>query len=272
MSDYHPDDFRNAIAQLPLQRGDLVFLHSHLPRFGRPALVRDKHELCQHIYDSIVERIGPEGTIIVPTFTYSFPRKEVFDVTQPAPMMGMFSEWIRTRPESVRSHDPCYSVAAVGALAEAITKDVPENAFGEDSLFDRFYKHDGKILSLSSGAGSTFAHYVERCLNVFYRFDKTFTGIIRTAGGERDAKSTIYVRYLSDDSLEAAWRAMDVEAKTQGLLAAAPVGRGEVHVISAADTFALIERTLPERPLFLTKAEELGITDPVIIPEETQQN
>jgi aminoglycoside 3-N-acetyltransferase len=148
-----------------------------------------------------------------------------------------------------------------------LTADVPENSFGPDSFFERFYHAGGKILNFNFDAGSTFVHYVERCLGVSYRFDKTFSGRIRLRGEEHQARSTIWVRYRSDNALVAAFEPIDQLAREKGVFETRPLGRGEIGLITAADTYDLIRHTLPTRPLFLTRAEALGVTTPRIVPE-----
>ena len=76
---------------------------------------------------------------------------------------------------------------------------MPENSYGEDSFFDRFYKVGGKICNFNNfDAGSTFVHYVERKLGVPYRFDKTFLGQISNGEKLKKSKGTIFVRILED--------------------------------------------------------------------------
>lgn len=269
MPDYTKNDLREALADLPLSEGDVVFSHSNLGFFGRPEGIKKADELCALFAEAVFEHIGSEGTLTVPTFTYSFPRNEVFDPDTSASNMGMFAEWVRKHPDARRSVDPSYSIAALGGSADMLTKDAPENSFAEGSFFDRFYKLGGKILNFNFDAGSTFVHYVERCLDVPYRFDKTFRGTLRLKGENRKAKNTIWVRYLSDDSLVAAFEGLDELARAEGVFHTQRLGRGEIGVITAADTYDLIARALPHRPWLLTKAEALGITEPRIVPEES---
>jgi len=75
------------------------------------------------------------------------------------------------------------------------------------------------------------------------------------------------VRYLSDDALAAAFEPFDRVARAAHKFVTRPLGRGAVGVISSRDIFELIKTTLPGRPWFLTKAEELGIANPRIVPE-----
>lgn len=258
MADYTPAELRAVLEDLPISRGDTLFSHSNLGFFGRPYGVGSSDEVCRLFVESVIERIGPEGTLVVPTFTYSFPKGEVFDPDATASDMGMFSEWVRRHAEAQRSLDPCYSVAAIGGAATGLTADTPENSFGRGSFFDRFYHAGGKVLNFNFDAGSTFVHYVERCLDVPYRFDKTFTGRILVRGEGRAERCTIWVRYKSDDALVAAFEPFDRIARQKGLFETRPLGRGEVGVISAKDTFNLIADTLSTRPLFLTRAEVLA--------------
>jgi aminoglycoside 3-N-acetyltransferase len=267
-ADYRREDLVDALARLPLNDGDVVFCHSNLGFFGRPDCARGDSAVCNLFISAIAERLGPGGTMVVPTFTFSFPRHEVFDVQQSASAMGMFAEAVRRHPGAMRTADPCYSVAALGARAAELTANMPENSFGDESFFARFFKADGKVLNFNFDAGSTFLHYVERVLRVPYRFDKSFHGILRDKGVERKATSTIWVRYVSDDSLEAAFEAFDTVARSEGCFTTLRLGRGELGVITARDCFELVAHTIERRPWFLTRAEPLGITSPRIVAEE----
>lgn len=266
-ADYSFQNLRDALAKLPLKRGDVVFSHSNLGFFGRAEEGVGRNQLCNMFLEGIMEALGESGTLVVPTFTYSFPRKKIFDPETTASEMGAFAEWIRLHKLSHRSDDPCYSVAAIGARAEEFTKCVPQNSFGPDSFFDRFYKAGGKILNLNFDAGSTFIHYIERCLMVPYRFDKTFHGLLSKRGELHSSSSTIWVRYLSDDSLEFDSKPFSQLAIDAKVFHRVSLGRGQIGVISASDSYELIVSTLPNRPLFLTRAETAGVKQPIILPE-----
>lgn len=255
------------LAGLPLTAGDIVLSHSNIGFFGRLEGAKTGAEISAVLADAILKRIGPNGTLVVPTFTYSFSAREIFDVEASGSKMGLFAEWVRKHPDAKRSADPFYSVAALGARADDLTRAVPENSFGLGSFFDRLHKAGGKFLNMNFDAGSTHVHYVERELRVPYRFDKTFTGTIREKGVERAAKSTIWVRYMSDDALAAAFEPFDKVARARGKFVTRPLGRGAIGVITAQDTFDLIKETLPSRPWFLTKAEALGVANPRIVAE-----
>jgi aminoglycoside 3-N-acetyltransferase len=264
---YDAADLRRSLSKLPLNKGDVIFTHSNLGFFGRIEGVLGNAQICQIFFEEIMAVLGENGTLIVPTFTYSFPRKQIFDSLVCPSAMGLFAEWVCCHPNSIRSEDPCYSVAAIGGNAASLVDCVPENSFGENSFFDRFYRAGGKVLNLNFDAGSTFIHYVERELVVPYRFDKTFSGVSIRKGKIQSGSSTIWVRYMSDDALEFDSKPFNKLARESDLFHVEYLGRGQIGLISAEATYKIIKQMLPKRPWFLTKAESMGVLHPKIIPE-----
>ena len=256
---YNQKDFVNALVSVGLKKGDIIFSHSNIGYFGLPEGANSVQDIFQIILNSFFDVIGSEGTLIVPTFTYSFPRQEVFDAENSVSSCGNFAEMVRQLPDSYRSEDPCISVAAVGKYAKELTCGVPENAYGDDSFFGRFYKANGVICNMNFDAGSTMVHYVERCLRVPYRFDKTFSGIVKRKDIEISKNSTIYVRDLTIKGTAVNFKPFAELAVNNGLYKISSVGRGFVGAITINNTFNLIKETLKFRPWFLTEAESLKI-------------
>ena len=172
--------------------------------------------------------------------------------------MGMFAEMVRQHPDALRSADPIFSVAAIGARAQELTANPPAECFGPGSFWERFLHLDGVVCNLNFDAGSTFVHYVERCLNVPYRFDKLFPGVL-VEGERRRKKSAVYFcQDLSNPHTGAAFEAFDHLAREQGVARSERVGRGAVVAIRARDTFDLIEARLQVDPWFLTEGPKDG--------------
>lgn len=263
---YNRNDVTAALKKLGLVKGDVVFSHSNVGFFGIPEEGKSAEVACRVVLDAFMDVLGEEGTLIVPTFTYSFPKREVFVPDETPSPCGIFTEFLRKLPGVCRSEDPCISVAAIGGRAEEFTRNVPENSYGPDSFFDRFYRAHGTICNLNFDAGSTFVHYVERALKVPYRFDKTFKGQIEKKGILYDRKSTIWVRYVSSEHTSAVFEPFDQLATSVGMYKREKVGRGFIGAITAEDTFNLIKKTLPVRPWLLTLAERTGVI-PELIPE-----
>jgi aminoglycoside 3-N-acetyltransferase len=258
MANFTQSEFAQALRNLGLKEGDTVFSHSNIGFFGYPEGERSVENSCQTILRAFQSVIGESGTLIVPTFTYSFSNNQTFDFENSPSTCGVFTEFIRKHPEASRSCDPAVSVAALGAQAKLLTENAPQNSYdSEKSFFARFCKSHGKVCNLNFDAGSTFVHFVERELKVPYRFDKTFSGKIIQAGQVREAKNTLWVRYLCEGTA-AKFEPFDEVARKMNCFKTAKVSRGFVGVISASDTLSVIQKTLPSRPWFLTEAELTG--------------
>ena len=263
-SHYNKADIRKSLNRLPIGIGETLFIHSNIGFFGILDKTKDKDTLCQIFFDALMDRVGEHGTIVVPTFTYSFPRNEVFDPNDSSHEMGLFSEWVRKHPDSHRSNDPSYSVVAIGKLSKELTANSPENSFDKESFFGCFLNVNGVVLNFNFDAGSTLLHFIERELNVPYRFDKTFDGYIRQNGKELFVKNTIYVRSLNNEATAPSFESFSNLALKDGFFTKQILGRGDIGCIRAADCKKLLERTLPTRPWSLTKAEKLGVVPDII--------
>ncbi len=263
--DYTREQFAEALASVGLKPGDTVFSHSNVGYFGRPAAGLTAAGLLDTIYGAFTDVLGEDGTLVVPTYTYSFSQGRVFDYDNSPGDCGLFTELVRTMPESIRSEDPHVSVAAVGKRALELTGDLPSNAYDPDAFFGRLYSTGGVICNLNFDAGSTFLHYVERCLKVPYRYDKTFAGVFCRNGHRENREATIWVRDTSSDETIAAFEPFDEFARDRGLFRTAQVGRGAIGMISTADCYALVQDLLPAHPWVLTRAHASGVI-PVLTP------
>src|SRR4051794_13700193 len=97
-----------ALAAAGIAPGDTVYSHICL---------KDPQGSWEWATDAMRSAVGDRGTVIVPTYTFSFCRREMFDVQRTPSACGPWSsstgflEHFRTRPEAVRSTDPIHSVA-----------------------------------------------------------------------------------------------------------------------------------------------------------------
>ena len=249
---YTKADVVCALQDVGIKPGDIVFVHSNIGYLGRAKNTDTAADVCDLILDSFLEVLGVNGTLVVPTFTYSFANGLIFNHLKTASNCGIFSESIRNNQNAIRSADPNISVAAIGKKSVLLTKNVPENAYGAESFFDRFYKQNGKICNINFDAGSTFVHYVERRMGVPYRFDKTFSGVyIDEVGNKSRRNSTIWVRHLQHNT-KPRFEELSRLVTLRNLFVRAKLGRGFVGCISANNAYSFIQEHLKESPMFLT--------------------
>ena len=191
--DFSKSDIVNALKNVGLKPGDNIFVHSNIGFFGKLEGGNNKDDYYRIFKDAIFEVIGSEGTLVVPTFTYSYCWNQVYDKHSSKSTCGFFSEMVRNDSSSVRSEDGNFSIAAIGKNALYFVSDSPSDSFGEDSFWGKFLKLEGKFCNWNFDSASTFIHFVEKQLNVDYRYDKTFLGKSLIKGKKVDKKFTHFV-------------------------------------------------------------------------------
>lgn len=166
------------IRKLGVKKNDNIFLHSDLSLLKKYKNKKDIDRTCENLLCAILETIGKKGTLAVPTFSYSFCNKKNYHPKKTVSNCGYFSEYIRNHSLSKTYPDPNVSVSVIGHKKNYLTKKVTLNSYGKGSFFDNFYKLKCKIMNINMDAGSTFVHFFEKKLKVYYRKDIKFSGYI----------------------------------------------------------------------------------------------
>jgi aminoglycoside 3-N-acetyltransferase len=253
--DYTREDMVRGLRACGIREGMVIFSHSNVGYFGRLEGARSLADICGAIYGAIREVLGERGTLVVPTYSWSFgsdKSQKLYDVTNTPSVCGAFTEYVRRLPEARRSADPMFSVAAVGGEAEALTQSVGVECFGEESFWRRFLDRDGMVCNLNLDSASTFIHFVERRLGVPYRENRRFAGSLVQGGAVRDAEAVHFCHDLAAREKVAAFEWFDELARAAGYVKTARVGRGAIVTMSARDTVRVVEDTIGREPLFLT--------------------
>jgi aminoglycoside 3-N-acetyltransferase len=205
--------------------------------------------------DALLHVVGPAGTLIVPTFSYSYTKKEVFDPRSTPSTVGILPEVFRQLPEAVRSPDPIFSVAALGAERQRYVK-VGNNCFGADSVFATLHQRNAKMIFLGNTFDITFMHFVEQTLQVPYRSIKAFTGMSLLASGLQECTYLYNVRPL-DATVEYDLEKIARSFTEVGALKSVKLGSSQVRGVTARAAFSAIEAGLRKNPAFLL-AEDPG--------------
>ena len=160
-------DVIKALKEVGVKEGQNIMVHTSLKSFGF---------VCggaQVIIEALIECVGEEGTIIMPTQSWKNldpsygvhweEPEEWWDLIRenwpaynkditPTNTMGSVAEMFRKWPGAVRSDHPSRSIAALGKNAEYIVKDHDlSDIFGESSPLAKLYELDGKVLLLGVG-------------------------------------------------------------------------------------------------------------------------
>ncbi len=258
MNTLYDYDVRSAVSALReagVKKGGVIFSHVGMGFLGRPQGEVSADAAAFTIDRAFAEVLGEEGTLIVPTYTYSFCNDEEYDPQRTPSTVGHFTEWFRMRPGVLRSREPIFSVATRGAKARTLLDALPSDSFGEDSIYGRLLCADGILCNIGVGFRyATFVHFVEQSIGVPYRYKKIFHGNILEKGERKSMDVAYYVRSeeAGDDSLPDLSRLED-DARRAGVLVEVPLGRGLVTAISCRDFFTLAEAGIRKHPWYLTR-------------------
>jgi len=170
------EDIKARLRELGLADGDAVVVHSSLKSFGEVEGGADT------VVDAILEVIGAEGTLAVPTFNFE---PGIFDHAQTPSITGKITEAVRARPDAIRSHHPTHSVTAIGRLAQIVTEGHEKvNPFGRGSALYKLLQANTKILQLgTTHTTNSMIHVAEEVAGVPY-LERTRNVGIRMPNGE----------------------------------------------------------------------------------------
>ena len=135
-------------ARLGITQGDAILVHSAFSKIG---YVKGGP---QTVLDALWRVIGPDGTIMMPSFPFNDPaleyvkRAPVFDVLHTPSAVGQLQEYFRLQPGTLRSLHPTHPFCASGKHADMLLKAHERclNPFGEGTPLYRLCEIRSKCL------------------------------------------------------------------------------------------------------------------------------
>ncbi len=245
----------DALGQLGITTGDELFIHSDISAF----LLMNSHvpggDIRQVLVDTLRQAVGNSGTLIMPTFTYSFCRKQIFDHKQSPSTVGALTEYFRHLPGVLRTIDPIFSVAVQGPRSkEYMTQG--KDSFGAGSIFGLLYERNVKLLLLGAPLLSvTMIHFAEQRAGVPYRYFKNFSGTVHLDGKSFEDERRYYVRDL-DMSIVYDTSTLQENLYQNGALREKRAGTTNIMTIPSKDYVDMIEKNLRNNKRFLGSFKE----------------
>ncbi|MGG3888383.1 AAC(3) family N-acetyltransferase [Metabacillus fastidiosus] len=191
--------YHNIVDHLNIKEGDIVLIGSDITLLAFQSL-KNKEKLDLNLFiDSFIEKIGPTGTLLFPTYNWGFCSGDVFDYKKTPSKTGTLTNTALKRSDFIRTKHPIYSFAVWGKDSKELFEMNNESSFGSDSPFSYLHKNKAKmiIIGLDYQRTFTFAHYVEEYEKVSYRYLKNFTSDYIDHNGIKSKKTySMYVRDL----------------------------------------------------------------------------
>jgi FkbH-like protein len=225
----------------------IVVIHSSLANLAP----RERLNRWDLLYG--LDRLIRSGwTVALPAFTFSFCSGRPYHHSRSASEVGVFADWLLADyPDSARTPHPIYSFAVAGPDARKILACPSSTTFGDDSPFGLFERENATLVML--GCDWTFAtqfHRYEEKAGVAYRYFKEFTGRadLGDGRGERDVRSSMYVRRLAADPINDFSPAV-TRLRSQDLVKSASLSRGKAESVHVADLARVCGELLGSDPM-----------------------
>jgi len=243
---YNYKDIVIALKNSGIKSGDTVFFTTGLGMVGVPSTdVNTQEKLNKLFFDAIKEVLGEKGTMLVPTYSYTFGESTitspaVFDPKTTQSQIGPFTNFFLKQPGVVRSLDPMVSITGFGPRAKEFLDNLPPVSYGEGSTFSRLVKSDAKCCSIGLGPNWVpFIHYADWLYQVPFRYDKFFHGLIKV-GKEIKPSSWIYTVKIPAKESIANSHKVGRFAEEAGIWQYALLGRARVYTASCREYFDFI--------------------------------
>ncbi|MPA79371.1 AAC(3) family N-acetyltransferase [Campylobacter coli] len=158
----------------------------------------DNRKKLDFLLDCIKNNVD---TLAIHTFNWDFCRGMAYDILKSKSQTGALGNIALKRSDFRRTKHPIYSFAVVGKFQNELVALENKGAFDSNSPFNFMYKNNAKmiIVNLPLQDSFTFVHYVEECLKVDYRFNKSFEALYADEKGF--AKLKTYDMFVRKDGI-----------------------------------------------------------------------
>ena len=166
------------LQRLGLPAGCLVMVHSSLRSIG--TVVGG----ASAVVDALLDAIGAEGTLVVPTFTGQFRDDGfVYDPAETPCTTGAIPNATFRRPEATRTNHIVQTLAAIGPLQDQITLAGGDDGWDAQPVMKAIFDLDGWFLLLGVPYQNlTAGHFLEQELGT-HRRPRSIEGRMRRADG-----------------------------------------------------------------------------------------
>ncbi|MCY3783456.1 MAG: AAC(3) family N-acetyltransferase [Chloroflexi bacterium] len=171
-------ELTSGLERLGVPRGGLVMFHSSLRSIGTVEGGADR------VVDALLAAIGPEGTLVAPTFTGQYHEPGfVFDPAETPVTTGAIPNHVFRRPEARRTIHIVQTVAAIGPLRDTIIDAGGDDGWDAQPSMRAIFDLDGWFLLLGVPYQNlTAGHFMEQEIGS-HRRPRAVEGLQRLSDG-----------------------------------------------------------------------------------------
>ena len=243
-----------ALDNIGINARSKIFIHSNLGPLGK--VNSSSANPQQLILDVIEEMVGASGCLILPAFTYSFGKKDIFEPMNAKGIAEMGALSIEAFNRNyMRSIDPMFSLLGYGAKCEEYLRIDSKQSHGPGSSFSKIMDNDFVILNINTGFASTLLHEIEFRNHVSYRYMKNFTGwqITNIRGKVEKLTWKAFVNNEYIHKSQADFSRFNVECRNSDLIKFSKLGSGYISGQTTNDLQVFTKNLLQKDPWILTR-------------------
>ena len=246
------DIYQKIASEFELNEGDRIWISSELIKlilkFKKQNIKFDGNNLINSFQDIV----GPEGTIIIPDFSFEFSNNKFYDITKTKGITGILGNIAMQRSDFSRTQHPMHSFEVWGKDKEKLVLMNNKNSFGPDSPFGYCISDHVKqvIIGTDYVHAMTFIHYAEVTCNVPYRFTKSFIGEYVTKTGKIETRAYDYAARKLELQPEEKFNRMGKVLETAGISKKMDINGIECYLVDLARSYPMICQDIIENKCF----------------------
>jgi len=157
--------------RMGIPRGAKLLLTADLTRIAWLLRKEGVSKVPRLFLDAFLDHVGPEGTVVIPTFNYDLRNGERYDKERSPTISGTLGQAALAHPAFERTAHPLHSFAVAGALKERFLSANDPSSFGATSSFALFREQGFQLLGIDMHLNYAFSyfHHVEELEQVPYR-------------------------------------------------------------------------------------------------------
>lgn len=228
---------------LDIKKGDNIYITSDVKTLLYTLMEHEDDTDLGILIDEIIDIIGPEGTLVIPTFNWAFCKGETFDIKKTPCKTGSLGKIAMKRSDFRRTQHPIYSFTVWGKGQDEMCAMTNKSSFGNDSPFAYMVNNGFRNLFIDKDLQHSFVfvHYCEQSTGkVNYRYLKDFTAdYIDEDGNVSKRTYDMNVRDLDMDVQNVIY-AFEDEFIEKGIMKRWYVNDIEMQMIELKDAYPII--------------------------------
>lgn len=163
--------YRQIVDELPVEKGEMIWLTGDLVQLALRSRKNGETFDPDAFINSFIQKLTPDGTLLIPAFNFTLSRKAEYDVLRTKPVTGALAETAWKHPEFQRTWHPLHSFMVWGKYQQQLVGLRNSSSFEPGSPFGFLWEKHAKMVMAGTGIAQSFSfvHYLEEKEKVRYR-------------------------------------------------------------------------------------------------------